>query len=168
MMADDVHAGSDGTLEVPLCSVFRRHLRSLDLKYTQERADILAAVMSREGSFDPDELGAEMRRGGHDASRATIYRTLRLLQDAGIIVPVPASDSAQTRYEVAWGRTPRNTIVCARTGETIDFDSPALIALRDEMCRRHGMSAVGHRFMVYAVPRSSSASASAGGPPGMR
>lgn len=134
----------------PLCSVFRRHLKSLDLKYTQERADILAAVTAREGFFEPETLFLEMTRAGHRVSRATIYRTLRLLQDCGIIVPALV-DAKQTRYELAYGRRPRNLLICVRSGRVIEFESPELASLRDEICRRHGFSPIGHRVMVYGV-----------------
>lgn len=134
----------------PLCSVFRRHLKSLDLKYTQERADILAAVMARDGFFEPETLFLEMTRAGHRVSRATIYRTLRLLQDCGIIVPALV-DAKQTRYELAYGRRPRNLLVCVRSGRVVEFESPELASLRDEICRRHGFSPIGHRVMVYGV-----------------
>ena len=134
----------------PLCSVFRRHLKSLDLKYTQERADILASVMEREGFFEPETLFLEMTRAGHRVSRATIYRTLRLLQDCGIIVPALV-DAKQTRYELAYGRRPRNLLVCVRSGKVVEFESPELASLRDEICRRHGFAPIGHRVMVYGV-----------------
>jgi len=140
----------------PLCSVFRRHLKSLDLKYTQERADILASVMARDGFFEPETLFLEMTRAGHRVSRATIYRTLRLLQDCGIIVPALV-DAKQTRYELAYGRRPRNLLVCVRTGRVVEFDSPELASLRDEICRRHGFSPIGHRVMVYGVASATEA-----------
>lgn len=138
----------------PLCSVFRRHLKSLDLKYTQERADILAAVMARDGFFEPETLYLEMTRAGHRVSRATIYRTLRLLQDCGIIVPALV-DAKQTRYELAYGRRPRNLLVCVRTGRVIEFESPELATLREEICRRHGFAPIGHRLMVYGTSSES-------------
>jgi len=148
----------------PLCSVFRRHLKSLDLKYTQERADILASVMAREGFFEPETLFLEMSRAGHRVSRATIYRTLRLLQDCGIIVPALV-DAKQTRYELAYGRRPRNLLVCVRTGRVVEFESPELASLRDEICRRHGFSPIGHRVMVYGVVDTPDSVESAGRSP---
>jgi len=139
-----------GPPAVPLCSVFRRHLKSVDLKYTQERADVLAAVMGKEGLFEPETLFLEMTRAGHRVSRATIYRTLRLLQDCGIIVPALV-DAKQTRYELAYGRRPRNLLVCVRSGRVVEFDSPEMASLRDEICRRHGFAPIGHRVLVYGV-----------------
>lgn len=149
-------AGGDGPSPpaapptVPLCSVFRRHLRSIDLKYTQERADVLAAVIGKDGLFEPETLFLEMTRAGHRVSRATIYRTLRLLQDCGIIVPALV-DAKQTRYELAYGRRPRNLLVCVRSGRVVEFESPEMASLRDEICRRHGFSPIGHRVLVYGV-----------------
>lgn len=139
-----------GPPTVPLCSVFRRHLKSIDLKYTQERADVLAAVMARDALFEPEALFHEMTRAGHRVSRATIYRTLRLLQDCGIVVPALV-DAKQTRYELAYGRRPRNLLVCVRSGRVVEFESPEMASLRDEICRRHGFSPIGHRVLVYGV-----------------
>ncbi|MBY0461452.1 MAG: hypothetical protein K2V38_29395 [Gemmataceae bacterium] len=45
----------------PLCSVFRRFLKSHDLKYTQERADILDAIIARDGAFEAEELLLDLR-----------------------------------------------------------------------------------------------------------
>lgn len=150
-----------GPPAVPLCSVFRRHLRSVDLKYTQERADVLAAVMARDALFEPESLFVEMTRAGHRVSRATIYRTLRLLQDCGIVVPALV-DAKQTRYELAYGRRPRNLLVCVRSGRVVEFDSPEMASLRDEICRRHGFAPIGHRVLVYGVGPG----AESGGPVG--
>ena len=60
----------------PLCSVFRRFLKSRDLKYTQERADVLDAIIARDGSFEAEELLLDLRARGHDVSKATVYRCL--------------------------------------------------------------------------------------------
>ena len=77
-----------GDVMAPLCSVFRRYLRSLNLKYTPERADMLNAVMEQDGLFEADSLMDSMRQGGHRVSKATLYRTAKLLREAGIIQEV--------------------------------------------------------------------------------
>ena len=75
---------SPGGLDVmmPLCAVFRRHLKSHDLKYTRERADILNLIMETDDVFEADSILEEMRKRGDGSSKATVYRTLKLLQDA--------------------------------------------------------------------------------------
>ncbi len=137
----------------PLCSVFRRFLKSQDLKYTQERADVLDAIISRDDAFEAEELLLDLRARNHDVSKATVYRTLRLLIDAGIITQ-SLFDSKQSQYELLYGRQPRDFMVCMKTGKRIEFRSKELTALRDRVCRELGWQPVGHRFQIYAIAPS--------------
>lgn len=134
----------------PLCSVFRRFLKSQDLKYTQERADVLDAIISRDDAFEAEELLLDLRSRGHDVSKATVYRTLRLLMDAGIITQ-SLFDSKQSQYELLYGREPRDFMVCMKSGKRIEFQNKELSALRDRICRELGWKPVGHRFQIFAI-----------------
>lgn len=134
----------------PLCSVFRRYLKTLDLKYTPERADILNAIIERDGVFEADELLMEMRERGHRVSKATIYRTIKLLQEAGIITQA-LFDNKQAHYQLIYGKASRDYMVCVKTGKHIEFANDELIALRDKICKTLGWEPVGHRFQIYAI-----------------
>src|SRR5436853_192636 len=72
----------------PVCAIFRRYLHGQKLKFTPERAMILDAVLRKTSLFDADQLDEDLKMLGHRASRATMYRTLAHLQDAGIIKQV--------------------------------------------------------------------------------
>jgi Fur family ferric uptake transcriptional regulator len=149
---------------MPLCSVFRRFLRSRELKYTKERADVLQAIIDHDGPFEAEELLLEMRNqdhrvSNHRVSKATIYRTLRLLQEAGIITQA-LFDSKQSHFQLIYGKQPQDVMVCLRSGRTIDFQSPDLAALRDRICAELGWKSVGHRFQIFAMsPEEDSKSA---------
>lgn len=134
----------------PLCAIFRRYLKSIDLKYTPERADVLNAVIEREGVFEVEELLNQMRSRGQRVSKATVYRTIKLLFEAGIITQA-LFDSKQAHYQLVYGRAPRDYIVCVRTGKYQEFTDPDLSKLRDRICRERGWTAVGHRFQIYGV-----------------
>ena len=134
----------------PLCSVFRRYLRSQNLKYTPERADVLNAIIECDDVFEVDQLLMEMRRRGHRVSKATIYRTVKLLQDAGIITQA-LFDSKQAHYQLIYGKAARDYIVCMKTGKYIEFSDDELVALRNRICEEHGWDPVGHRFQIYAI-----------------
>ena len=134
----------------PLCSVFRRFLKSKGLKYTAERADVLDAIIARDGLFEAEELLLEMRKRGHRVSKATTYRTITLLMDAGIIVQA-LFDSKQAHYQLIYGKEPRDHMVCMKTGKLVEFQNRELTALRDRICRDLGWTPVGHRFQIYAV-----------------
>ena len=140
------------TLEIqePLCAVFRRRLKAEGLKYTPERARILDMVLRQEDLFEADALLQQLRDSGFRVSKATVYRTIRLLQDAGIIQRA-LSDADQAQYQVVYGSTPRDLIIRVDTNETIPIDAPELLALRERLCRAHGLVAQGHRLQVYAT-----------------
>ena len=134
----------------PLCSVFRRYLKSQGLKYTTERADVLDAIIARDGLFEAEELHIELRQRGHRVSKATTYRTINLLQNAGIIVQA-LFDSKQSHYQLIYGKEPRDHMVCMKTGRLVEFQSAELTSLRNRICKDLGWSPVGHRFQIYAV-----------------
>ena len=137
----------------PLCAVFRRKLKSEGLKYTPERAQVLDAIVRMEGLFEADELLASLKGGGHRVSKATVYRTIRLLQDAGIIQRV-LFDEEQAHYQLVYGRRPNDLLIRLDTRQIQEIDLPELIELRDRICRERGLAPQGHRFQIFAVGRA--------------
>ena len=140
----------EATAMVPLCAVFRRYLKSQNLKYTPERADILNAIIERDSIFEVEELLADMRQRGYRASKATAYRTIKLLLEAGIITQA-LFDAKQSHYQLIYGKAPRDYMLCMKTGKWVEFSDDELTRLREKICQEHGWSAVGHRFQIYGI-----------------
>lgn len=134
----------------PVCAVFRRYLHGSKLKFTPERAMILDAVLRQTGLFEAERLVAELQRLGHRVSRATAYRTLAHLQDAGILKQV-FFDNKQSYYEVIAGRQTYDYLICVATGKVIEFNSDKLRKLRDEICREHGFEPMSHQFHIFGL-----------------
>lgn len=134
----------------PVCAIFRRYLHDQKLKFTPERAMMLDAVLRKTKLFEPEELVTDLKALGHRVSRATVYRTLNHLQDAGIVKQV-FFDNRQSYYEVIVGRETRDYLVCVDTGRVIEFSSEKLRQLRDQICRDHGYEPVSHQFNIFAV-----------------
>lgn len=160
-------ADDDIRIIEPLCAVFRRKLKAEGLKYTPERAYILDAIMRRAmdadaaakpgaaatiaqkgGVFEAEELVEAMRKQGFRVSRATVYRTIKLLAEAGIIQQV-LFDTDQAHYQLAYGRASSGLLVNVDTNEITPIDVPELTALRDRLCRERGLIAEGHRLVIY-------------------
>ncbi len=138
------------TIFEPLCAVFRRHLKAENQKYTPERARVLDAVISMHGLFEADELVAELRQADFRVSKATVYRTVKLMQDAGIVQRVLAG-GGQPRYQLVYGSRPSDLIVRVDTDESIPIDVPELIAIRDRICAELGLVASGHNLQIFAT-----------------
>ncbi|MEL7482943.1 MAG: transcriptional repressor [Planctomycetota bacterium] len=142
--------GSVPTIIEPLCAVFRRHLKAENQKYTPERARVLDAVIRMEGLFDADELVADLQAADFRVSKATVYRTVKLMQDAGIVQRVLAG-GGQPRYQLVYGSNPSDLIVRVDNDESIPIDVPELIELRDRICAELGLMASGHNFQIFAT-----------------
>ena len=152
MESNEVSATTDiPPILAPLCAVFRRYLKSVSLRYTGERADVLATVMEADGLFDADSLLMDMRNAGKDVSKATVYRTLRLLQDAGIVTPFMLLDAKVTHYQLVYGREPCDYMVCVQTGELVPLQCDEVVVLRERLAKERGWTTVGHRFVIYGV-----------------
>src|SRR5438067_11087480 len=82
----------------PICAIFRRYLHEQKLKFTPERAMMLDAVLRKEGLFEPEQLVEDLKKLGHRVSRATVYRKLAHLQEAGGRMPV-CSVTRQSTHE---------------------------------------------------------------------
>lgn len=143
---------------VPLCSVFRRYLRSLDLKYTTERADILDAVVRMDRVFEAEELLARMQaeaaqrstERSHQVSKATIYRTLKLLVEAGILAELQL-DRERTHYQLVYGKPATDFAICVQTGRKIEFSDPRVADLCAAILREMGWQPLGHRLQLYGT-----------------
>ena len=133
----------------PLCAVFRRKLKADGLKYTPERAQVLDTVVRFDGLFEAEGVLRQVKLSNVRVSKATVYRTIKLLQEAGIIQRV-LFDAEQAHYQLVYGRTPQDLIIRLDTGALVPIDLPELIALREAVCRAHGLTAKGHRLHIFA------------------
>src|SRR6476620_11762349 len=143
-------AGREAMPYEPVCAIFRRYLHAQKLKFTPERAMILDAVLRQNGLFEAEKLVIDLKGLGHRVSRATAYRTLSHLQDAGILKQV-FFDNKQSYYEVIAGRQTYDYLICVSTGRIIEFSSDKLRKLRDEICKEHGFEPVSHQFHVFGL-----------------
>ena len=134
----------------PVCAIFRRYLHEQKLKFTPERAMMLDAVLRKTQLFEPEQLVEDLKSLGHRVSRATVYRTLSHLQDAGIVKQV-FFDNRQSYYQVIVGRETHDFLICVTTGRVIEFSSERLRQVRDEICREHGFEPVSHQFHIFGI-----------------
>lgn len=111
---------------------------------TPERLALLRTILLHPGHFDADEIVAKLRRRrSRAASRATVYRTLLLLEECGIL---RRSLRGQGRavYEGALGRGPHDHIVCASCGRVEEFYEERVERLQDEIAGRLGFQVTEH------------------------
>ncbi len=120
------------------------------LKMTDQRR-VIARVLS-EAHDHPDVEQLYTRSNAVDSriSIATVYRTVKLFEEAGIIERHDFGDG-RARYEEA-GESHHDHLIDLKTGQVIEFTNPEIEALQEEVARKLGYKLVDHRLELFAVP----------------
>ena len=129
---------------------FISFLADRNLKLTRERDEIFQAVHAKKKHFAPDDLFLEMKTGGSKISRASVYRTIPLLVESGMIEEVERVDK-HAHYE----RVPENGhhdhMICTRCGRVIEFYSEGLEELQQRICRQKNFNGMRHSLEILGV-----------------
>ena len=134
----------------PLCAVFRRKLRAEGLKYTPERAQVLDTIVRHDGIFEADTIIEKVKGTGIRVSKATVYRTIKLLQEAGVIQRV-LFDGELAHYQLVYGHSPRQLMVQVDGSMAIEVEVPGLDALCREAASSHGLRLSGYRLQIFVA-----------------
>jgi len=106
-------------------------------------------IIQLDGLFEAEKLLDELKDQGHRVSKATVYRTIKLLQEAGIVQRVIA-DGDQARFQLVYGSQPQDLLVRLDSDEVIELDMPEIVELRDKICAKYGLEPQGHRLHIFA------------------
>ena len=128
--------------------VFRRFLRSKDLKITRQREILLRRIFEGSEHFSAESL--EDRVKGDGISKATIYRTLQLLLEAELIAEASIEDDRRF-YEHIFGRQPHDHIVCIDCRKVFEFDGSALAEIENRIAAELGFVPVMRRLRLEAT-----------------
>lgn len=129
---------------------FREHLATEGLKLTKERDEILKEVLATNGHFAPDDLFVCMKSKGSKVSRASVYRTLPLLVESGIIEEVERVDK-HAHYEKVAKSGHHDHMICTACGAVIEFYSKELEELQERLCRQKKFSGVRHCLEIMGI-----------------
>lgn len=129
---------------------FREFIFSKGLKSTKKRDEIFEEVSKTEGHFDPDELYIRLKQKGSKVSRASVYRTLPLLVEIGLIEEVERVDK-HAHYERVSVDSHHDHMICTKCGKVIEFFSPTLELLQDEICQRENFQKIRHSLEIFGI-----------------
>jgi Fur family ferric uptake transcriptional regulator len=129
---------------------FRAFLRVKSLRVTPVREAIVKAVVTRKGHFHIDELVRDLRGKGVDASRATVYRSLPLLVEAGLVQPTIVSGNGHY-YETAVGHEHHDHLVCSECDKVVEFQFEAFEILQREVAAKYGFELTSHFHELIGV-----------------
>lgn len=129
---------------------FRRFLHAKRGKVTNERLALLRTLYEHDGHFSVDELMKLMHLNDHSISRATVYRSLDLLVQCGMVKKMMIEDR-ETRYESALDTGHHDHIICVDCNKIIEFFNPQLEAIQDEILSYYNFKPVKHIHQLFGA-----------------
>ena len=120
------------------------------LRLTDQRRVIARVIEAAEDHPDVEELHARAARLDAGISIATVYRTVKLFEEYGLLDRHEFGDG-RSRYEDA-ERDHHDHLIDLNTGKVIEFFDDEIEALQDKIAARLGYRLKGHRLELYAVP----------------
>jgi Fur family ferric uptake transcriptional regulator len=135
-----------------------RHLRSSGFRWTSQRALIVRTAMASHDHFTAEQLLLLCRRADPRVSRATVYRMLAVLEEAGFVEGLDAGDGGR-RFEHVFGHDHHDHMVCTGCGAILEFHDDELEARQAAAARRQGFLIERHSLRLYGKCRKCQAAA---------
>lgn len=131
--------------------VFSSYLASNRLKRSEQREVILDTFLRSQRHLSVDDLLQLVQKRRPDIGRTTVYRTLKLLQAAGLAQELALQ--GQTRFERDYKRKHHDHFICNSCGEIFEFSDPEIERIQDETAASIGFVIQAHRHQIYGLCR---------------
>ena len=129
--------------------LFHSRLRERGLKSTAPRDDIARVFFDLGRHISAEELYAEVKKINPHVGYATIYRTLKLLKECGLLSE-RHFDEGQARYEVAGGQH-HDHFICEHCGKIIEFEDDAIERMQRDVASKLGVTLHRHKMELYGL-----------------
>ncbi|MEE9329844.1 MAG: Fur family transcriptional regulator [Parvularculaceae bacterium] len=121
-----------------------------NMRMTDQRRVIARVLSSADDHPDVEEIHRRAAAIDTRISIATVYRTMRLFEEAGVVQRHDFNDG-RSRYEEVT-ESHHDHLIDLRSGEVIEFVNEEIERLQERIAREHGYKLVDHRLELYGVP----------------
>jgi Fur family ferric uptake transcriptional regulator len=122
------------------------YLEDHNLKHTKQREAILDVFLEVKGHITAEEIFQKVRELHPSIGFTTVYRTMKLLCDAGLAIERHFDDGV-ARYEIEHEH--HDHLVCTRCGKIVEFECAMIEQAQEEIGKRYGFRLLRHRHELY-------------------
>ena len=131
--------------------VFAAYIAKNRLKRSGQREAILDTFLRSARHLSVDDLHQLVQKRRPDIGRTTVYRTLKLLQAAGLAQEL--AFDGQSRFEREYKRAHHDHFICKSCGDILEFSNPEIERIQDEIAAGIGFVIEGHRHQIFGLCR---------------
>lgn len=141
------HPAGEETIKV-VKEIFRSYLKEHNQRQTPERFMVLEDIYRADGHFDADDIYFNMKNAGTRVSRATVYNTLDLLVECGLVQRHQFGKN-QYFYERAYAYQQHDHIICNECGGVMEFCDPRIQEIQSMMEKVYDFDISGHSLHFF-------------------
>jgi len=130
--------------------IFLEHIQKSGLRRTAQRETILEVFLRTEEHLSSEDLYRIVRDEDPNVGQTTVYRTLKLLTEAGLAREVRLGDG-RTYYEHHFDHEHHDHMICTECGEVIEFFSQEIEELQDAMADKYGFKPTHHSLRILGI-----------------
>jgi Fur family ferric uptake transcriptional regulator len=139
-------------MKVPISHLekFKQALQEEDLRFTSQRQAILQDILESDKHRECDDIYFSLRTKGMTVSRATIYRTLDLLEQVGFVRKLQLGDG-RARYENRFAEEHHDHLICLRCEKIVEFTDKEIERRQKEISEEHGFELLRHSHHLFGL-----------------
>ena len=134
-----------------LLDKFKKILKVENLKVTPQRLFIFKEAVKDKGHRDIEQIMSDLTKSNIKVSRATLYRTLDILNSNGFIRKMNIGDGAD-RYETRIDSPHHDHMICIETGKIIEFTDHQIESIQERIAKQKGYKIVKHIHQLFVKP----------------
>src|SRR5512135_3295863 len=132
-----------------------RYLAEKGLKVTRQREAVAQVFFDTTGHISAEELYLKVSRSHPGIGLTTVYRTLRLLTEAGLAKERHFGGEPQGVFEKEDNKH-HDHLICTRCGKIIEFKEPSIEEMQEDVARRYGFTVEDHKMELYGLCKTCS------------
>ncbi len=130
--------------------IFTAYLEKKELRKTNERYSILEEIYAFKGHFDVEALYSQMKNQDMQVSRATVYNTLDILVECGLVSKHQFGQN-QAQYEKSFGSRQHDHLICTDCQQVIEFCDPRIHNIQKSVEDLLEFSILNHSLLLYGA-----------------
>jgi Fur family transcriptional regulator, ferric uptake regulator len=139
----------DAHMKTPL-ERLTEYVKDKKLKSSTQRNHILSIMVNEKRHRTIEEIYTIAKKGNSDIGIATVYRTVRLLCDAGIVREIYMGHDV-TRYEIITDESHHDHLICVKCGRFIEVESDVIEKEQLRIAQSSGFELTNHSLIMYGI-----------------
>ncbi len=130
--------------------ILEKFIKEKGLRYTPQREEVLRIFLSVEKHLSADELHKMVKTKNSSIGYTTVYRTMKLLEEAGLCNEIDFGDGI-SRFEHRYGHEHHDHLICVKCGGYTEVVKPKIEELQEKLVKEKHFTPLRHKLQIFGI-----------------